>query len=331
MLFNAIKGGSMRRSACDSVGVLAAVLAVLTQAHAQYPARPLRIIVPTSTGGASDTVARLMSQPLSERLGQQVVVDNRAGASTMIGTEAAAKSAPDGYTLLIAPPAFAINPSLYKKMPYDALRDFVPIIGLVKQPNILVVHPSIPSKSVKELIALSKSRPDEIAFASSGAGSSPHLSIELFLMMTGTRMLHVPYKGASGIVDLIAGRVSVMMPGIVSGVPHVRGGRLRALGVTDSTRAATMPDVPTIADAGVPGFEVVQWNGLIVPAGTSKEIVARLHKDIATVLLTQEIRERLAREGAEVIASSPAEFAIHIRAEIAKWAKVVKAAAIKPE
>lgn len=311
---------------------LAAVLTGIAQVNAQYPTRPLRIIVPTSTGGSSDTVARLISQPLSERLGHQVVVDNRAGAASMIGTETVARSAPDGYTLLMAVPALATNPSMYKKVPYDALRDFAPVTLAINQPHILVVHPSFPARSVKELIAVAKARPGEIVFASAGMGSNLHLAMELFLVMTGTRMLHVPYKGPTpGIIDLVAGRVSVMMPGIVPGGPHVRTGRLRALGVTGPNRAAAMPDLPTVAEAGVPGYEAAVWNGLLAPADTPKEIIARLHKEVTAVLLTQDIKERLAREGAEVVAGSPEEFSSHIRAEISKWAKVVKSAGIQPE
>jgi len=308
------------------------VLACVAPAPAQYPVRPVSIITPTAPGGGADTLLRLIAQPLAERLGQPVVVENRAGASTMIGTETVARSAPDGYRLLMAVASLAINPSIYKRVPYDALRDFTPITQTGSLPNILVVHPSLPAKSVKELIAVAKARPGEIVFASTGAGGSPHLSVELFLLLTGTRMLHVPYKGSTpGVIDLIAGRVSVMMPGIVGAGPHVRSGRLRALGVTTAKRAAAMPDLPTLAEAGVPGYESVQWNGLLAPSGTPKEIIARLHKEVTAVLLTQDIRERLAREGTEVVAGSPEDFAAHIRAEMAKWAKVAKSAGIQPE
>jgi len=217
-------------------------------------------------------------------------------------------------------------------MPYDALRDFAPITQAVSLPNLLVVHPSLPAKSVKELITLATARPGEMVFASGGTGSTPHLSMELFLLMTGTRMLHVPYKGpVPGIIDLVAGRVSVMNLGIVPGGPHVRSGRLRGLGVTGAKRAAMMPDLPTIAEAGVPGYEVVQWNGLLAPAGAPKEVIARLHKEVTAVLLTRSMNERIANEGAEVVTSSPEEFAAYIRAETVKWAKVVKSAGIQPE
>lgn len=312
--------------------MLAAGFAQIALAQVQYPNRPLRIIVPSAVGGAADTVARVIAQPLAERLGQPVVVENRAGAGTVIGAEAVAKSAPDGHTLLIGLPALAINPSIYKKLPYDALRDFTPITQAVSQPNLLVVHPSLPAKSVKELIALAKARPGELVFASSGVGASSHLTIELFLLMTGTRMLHVPYKGPTpGVIDLMAGRVSVMAPSTIATLPHVRSGRLRALGVTTATRAVGLPDIPTVAEAGVPGYESVSWFGLVAPAGTPKEVIARLHQETVAILRTPDIKERLARDGTEVVAGSPEEFDAYIRAEIVKWAKVVKNAGIQPE
>jgi tripartite-type tricarboxylate transporter receptor subunit TctC len=312
--------------------MLAAGYAQVALAQAQYPSRPLRIIVPTSGASAADTMARVIAQPLSERLGQPVVVENRAGAGTVIGTEAVAKSAPDGHTLLIGLSALAINPATYKKLPYDALRDFMPITQAVSQPNLLVVHPSLPAKSVKELIALAKARPGELAFASSGVGVGSHLTMELFLLMTGTRMLHVPYKGpAPGVIDLMSGRVSVMAPSTVATLPHVRSGRLRALGVTTATRVAALPDIPTVAEAGVPGYESVAWFGLVAPAGTPKEVISRLHKEVAAILSTPDVKQRFARDGTEVVASSPEEFAAFIRAETVKWGKVVKAAGIQPE
>jgi tripartite-type tricarboxylate transporter receptor subunit TctC len=318
------------RGAC--VAALAAGTAGLAMAQAQFPSRPVRIVVPTSAGSAADTLARTLAAPLAERLGQSVVVDVRPGGATVIGTEAVAKAAPDGHTLLIGLPALAINPSIHPKLPYDAIRDFAPITQSTNQPNLLVVHPSLPSRSVKELIALAKARPGELAYASSGLGAASHLTIELFLMMTGTRMLHVPYKGpAPGVVDLMAGRVAVMSPSTVATLPHVRSGRLRALGVTTRERVATLPDIPTVAEAGVPGFESVSWFGLIAPAGTPGEVIARLHRESAAILNAREVRERLARDGTEVVAGTPEEFRAYIRAEIVKWAKVVKAAGIKPE
>ena len=313
--------------------IVAGTAVAAAPVHSQgYPSRPLRVVVPSSAGSGADFSARLISQPLSERLGQQVVVENRAGAATMIGTELVAKAPPDGYTLLLGVGTLATAPSMYKKVPYDAQRDLAPITQLASVANVLVVHPSLPAKSVKELVALAKARPSEIAFASSGTGTNPHLSMELFLFMTGTKMLHVPYKGPTpGMIDLLAGRVSAMATSITASLPHVRAGRLRLLGVTTAGRVAAMPDVPTIAEAGVPGYEAVQWWGLLVPAGTPAEIIARLHRDAVSVLTTQDIRERFAREGMTVVAGAPQEFAAYIRTETLKWAKIVKSAGIQPE
>jgi len=298
----------------------------------QYPTRALRIVVPSSSGSGADYSARLIAVPLTERLGQQVVVENRAGASTMIGSELVAKSPPDGYTLLLGVGTLATVPSMYKKVPYDAVRDFAPITQLVSVSNVLVVHPSLPAGSVKDLVALAKARPGEIAFASSGTGTLPHLSMELFLVMSGTRMLHVPYKGpATGLFDLLAGRVSAMTTSIAAAFPHVRSGRVRALGVTTVKRIAVLPEVPTIAESGVPGYEAVQWWGLLAPAGTPGDIIARLHKDTVSIMAMPDIRERFEKEGMTIVAGSPQEFAAYIRSEIEKWARIVKRAGIQPE
>lgn len=319
-----------------AVQPVAALLAMAIQpialAQGNYPNRPVRIIVPNAPGSSGDITARLIAQPLSERLGQQVVVDNRAGAGTMIGGEIAAKSPPDGYTLLMGFATLAINPAIYKKVPYDALRDFAPITEVVFLPGILVVHPSLPVKSVKELIVLAKARPGEIPFASAGKGGYSHLSMELFMSMAGIRMLHVPYKGTGpGVIDLLAGHISVGTFNALSAVPHVRSRKLRALGVTSARRAVVVPEVPTIAEAGVPGYETTQWLGLLAPAGTPREIIVRLHKESVAVLRMPDIKERLAKDGAEPVASSPEEFAAHIGSETTKWAKVVKSAGIQPE
>ena len=324
----------------DTLQRIAAIVSIATgvvvaggPAGAQaYPSRALRIVVPSSAGSGADFSARLIAQPLGERLGQQIVVENRAGAATMIGTEVVVKSPPDGYTVLLGVGTLATSPSMYKKVPYDAQRDLAPITQIATVANVLVVHPSLPVRSVKDLVALAKTRPGEIAFASSGTGTNPHLSMELFLFMTGTRMLHVPYKGPTpGMIDLLAGRVSAMSTSITASLPHVRAGRLRMLGVTTAKRAAAMPDVPTIAEGGVAGYEAVQWWGLLVPAATPAEIVARLHKDAVSVLTAPDIRERFVREGMDVVAGAPQEFAAYIRAETAKWTKIVKAAGIQPE
>jgi tripartite-type tricarboxylate transporter receptor subunit TctC len=312
-----------------------AVLALLWPAAVlaqPYPTKPVRLIVPSAPGGGTDITARIVAPKLGEFLGQQVVVENRAGAGTMIGGEAVARAAPDGYTLLMGVSTLAINPAVYRKVPYDALKDFAPVSQAVSLPNILVVHPSLPVKSVKELIAFSKARPGEIDFASAGVGTNPHLSMELFLFMTGLKMTHVPYKGSgAGLIDLVAGHVPVMTPSIISGLPHVKNGRLRALGVTSAQRAEAVPDVPAIAEAGVPGYEATQWFGLLAPAGTPREIISRLHREFVRVLQSPDIRQRFAADATQPVGSSPEEFAAYIRAETVKWAKVVKAAGIKQQ
>ena len=297
-----------------------------------FPTRPVRIVAPSAAGSAADTVARIISPPLAERLGQPVIVDTRPGAATIAGTEAVAKAQPDGHTLLIALPALAINPSIYKSLPYDGLRDFATITHAINQPNLFVVHPSLPARSVKELIALAKARPDELAYASAGVGASSHLTVALFLMMTGTRMLHVPYKGPGpGLIDLMAGRVTLAAASTIACLPHVRSGRLRALAVTSATRIAALPAVPTVAESGVGGYESVSWFGLVAPVGTAREVIARLHKETVAILRTADVAERLVHEGAEVVASSPQKFERYIAAEAVKWAKVVKSAGIESE
>ena len=303
-------------------------------AHAQtgWPTKPLRIIAPSAAGSAADTLARVVAPPLAERLGQPVVVDTRPGAATIIGTEMAAKAPPDGHTLLIGLPALAINPSIYKSLPYDGPRDFTAITQGIRQSNLLVVHPSLPVRTAKDLIALAKSRPGELVYGSAGIGAASHLAMELFLLQSGTKMLHVPYKGPTpGVIDLMAGRVSVMATSTLSTLTHVRSGRLRALGITTATRAPALPDIPTVAETGLPGYEAVSWFGFMVASGTPKEVIARLHKEIVAILTQSDMRERFARDGAEVVAGSPEDFNAYIRAEGVKWAKVVKAAGIKPE
>ena len=298
----------------------------------QYPARAVRIVVPSAPGGGTDITARILAPKLSEQLGQQFVVENRAGAGTMIGGEVVARAAPDGYTLLMGISTLAINPATYKKVPYDALRDFAPISHVVSLPNVLVTHPSLPVKTVKELIAFSRARPGELYYASAGVGTSPHLSMELFLLMGGMKMVHVPYKGSGpGIIDIVAGHVSVMTPSILGGIPHIKSGRLRGLGVTSTKRAGGVPDIPTIAEAGLPGYEAVQWFGLLAPAATPREIVSRLHAETVRALQSAEVRNRLSADGADPVGSTPEEFAAFLRGETAKWAKVVRQAGITPE
>lgn len=302
------------------------------RAQSDYPNRTVRVIVPTAPAGGNDTVGRVIAQGLSERWGRQVVVDNRAGASTMIGGEMVARAAPDGYTLLMGVSTLAINPATFRKVPYEAMRDFAPITQAVFVPNLMMVHPSLPVKTVKEMIAFAKARPGQVLMASAGFGTNPHLSMELFASMGQIRLIHVPYKSSTpGIIDLIAGHVAIMAPNMLQSIPHVRAGRLRALGVTSATRAASAPDIPTVAEGGLPGYEAVQWYGLLAPAGTPREIIDKLHKETIAILRSPESAKRLAGDGAEVIASTPEEFAAFIKAETVKWAKVVKAAGIQPE
>ncbi|HEV7392288.1 MAG TPA: tripartite tricarboxylate transporter substrate binding protein [Burkholderiales bacterium] len=301
-------------------------------AQSGYPTRPIRIIVPTSPPGGADVVARSIAQPLSERLGQQVIVDNRAGASTMLGGEIAARAAPDGYTLVMGISTLAINPATFKKVPYDALRDFAPITHAAIQALVLAVHPSFPARNVKELIAIAKARPGDVAYSSPGFGTNPQMGMELFLYMSGIRMLHVPYRGGGeSILALVSGHVAVTVASMLGTMPQVRSGRVRALGVTSSKRIPSAPEIPTIAEAGVPGYESLQWYGLLAPAGTPKEILARLHKETVAALRRPDVLARLASDGAEVVAGSSEEFGAFLRAETQKWANVVKAAGIKPE
>jgi len=315
--------------------LIATICALLLAASAfaqSYPVRTVRIIVPTSPPGGADVVARSIAPGLSERLGQQVIVDNRAGASTMIGHEMAAKAPADGYTLVMGISTLAINPATFKHVPYDALRDFTPITQAALQTLVLAAHPSFPARNVKELIAIAKARPGDVSFSSPGFGTNPEMGMELFLYLTGTRMLHVPYRGGGeSILALVAGHVSVTVASMLGTMPHVRSGKLRALGVTSAKRVANAPEVPTVAEGGVPGYESLQWYGLLAPAATPKEIIARLNRDAVAVLRTPELGARLANDGTEIVAGTPEEFGAYLRAETEKWAKVVKAAGIRPE
>lgn len=314
-------------------GLLLIVAGVSPLAGAQsWPARPIRIIVATSPPGGADIVARTLAPGLSERLGQQVVIENRAGASTMIGHEIAAKSAPDGYTLAMGISTLAINPATFRKVPYDALRDFAPITQAVKQALLLVVHPSFPAKTVKELIAIAKQQPGAINYSSPGFGTNPQMGMELFLYLSGARLYHVPYRGGGeSIIAVVSGHVPVTIASMLGTIANVRAGRLRALGVTTAQRASGAPDIPTIAEAGVTGYESAQWYGLVAPSATPREIIARMNKETVAILRTPEIMQRLANDGSQVVAGTPEEFGAFMRAETEKWARVAKAAGIKPE
>lgn len=312
--------------------VLAVINAGSAYAQANYPSRPVRIIAPTSPGSGSDIIGRLLAQGLSERLGRQVIVENRAGAGTMIGGDLVAKSTPDGHTLLMGVSTLAINPSTYKKVPYDAIRDFAPITQAVFASNIMVIHPSLPVRTVKEFIAFAQMRPKEVIYASAGFGTNPHLATELFANMAKIRMTHVPYQGdAPSIVDLIGGHVAMTVSPVPRSLPHVRGGRLKALGVTSANRVPAAPEIPTIAEAGLPGYEAVQWYGLLAPAGTPKDIIARLHKESVAILRSTEGRDKLTDVYVEVVANTPEQFASFIKSETTKWAQVAKEVGIVAE
>jgi tripartite-type tricarboxylate transporter receptor subunit TctC len=301
-------------------------------AQPQYPVKPLRLIVPYPPGGGTDTLARLLVQKLSEVLGQQVVLDNRPGAGANIGVEAAAKSPPDGYTLLLATIANAISASLYTKLNYDLVKDFSSVTLLATTPHMLVVHPAVPARSVKEFVALARARPQQLAYSSSGSGTPSHLAGELFASMTGVRLVHVPYKGGGpSVIALLSGEVSVGFATMPSVIPHVKAGKLRALAVTTAQRSPSFPQLPTISEAGVPGYDAGSWYGLLVPAGTPKEVVARLNAETVKLLKLPEVKERLDSAGFEVLVSTPEEYAAFTRNEIEKWAKVVKASGARAD
>jgi tripartite-type tricarboxylate transporter receptor subunit TctC len=300
--------------------------AVSTAAMAQgYPVKPVRVVLPFSPGGAADVPGRIILNKMSTIMGQQFVVENRPGAGATIGAEAVARSAPDGYTLLFASNTHVISASLYKKLSYDALQDFAPIMEIGAAPNVLIVHPALPAKTVKELIALAKARPDQIDYASSGNGSSQHLFAALFTAMAGIRMNHIPYKGsAMATTDLVSGQVQVSVPGINNVIQHIKAGRLRALGVTSAKRSRYLPEVPTIAEAGVPGYEATLWLGLLAPKGTPAPIIDRLHGSVLKVLQDPDVQSRVAATGTEIGPTDPEKFAAFLRAEYAKWAKVIQ-------
>jgi tripartite-type tricarboxylate transporter receptor subunit TctC len=308
-------------------GLLFALCAIGGLAHAQnYPNKSIRLIVPFPPGGPADILSRAIGQKLTDSWSQQVVVDNRAGAGGAIGSELAAKAAPDGYTLLMGfVGTHAINPSLYSKLPYDNVKSFEPVSLVATATIILVLHPSLPAKSVKELIALAKSKPGELTFGSPGNGTPQHLAGELFSTMAGVKMTHVPFKGAvPAISDLLGGRISLVFSSAPPALPHVATGKLRALAVTSGKRSSVAPDLPTVAESGLPAFEVINWYGVLVPARTPKAVVDKLNAEIAKIMKMPDVKERLSSVGIETFSSTPAQFAAFIKDETAKWAKVVK-------
>jgi tripartite-type tricarboxylate transporter receptor subunit TctC len=310
---------------------LCSAFAFTGAAHAQYPTKPIKIVVPFPAGGTTDILARAVAADLQKAFGQAVVVENKAGAGGNIGSDSVAKSSPDGYTLLMGTVGtHAINVSLYPKMPYDAVKDFAPVSLVAGVPNVLVASPSFPVNSVKDLVDAAKKAPDKITFASSGSGTSIHLSGELFKQLAGVQMTHVPYKGSSAALpDVISGQVNVMFDNAPSVIQHIRGGKLKAIAVTSDKRSPALPGVPTIAESGLPGFEASSWFGVLAPAATPKDIVDKLSGAIAKSLQTPEMKERLAGQGAVAVGNTPEQFSAHIKSEIDKWSKVVKASGAK--
>jgi tripartite-type tricarboxylate transporter receptor subunit TctC len=316
---------------------MAAVLAAMALSTSSaglaqtYPVKPVRVIVPFSPGGSTDIVPRIIGQKLADILGQQIVIDNRAGAAGVIGTELGVRAAPDGYTLVMGHVGtLAMNPTLYSKLSYDPVKDLAPIAMTAMFPNGLVVHPSFPAKTVKDFLAIARAKAGNVLYGSAGSGSSNHLGVVYLELLANIKLTHVPYKGGSAaIVDLVAGHIAMMMPGLPAVMPHLKSGRLRILGVSTAKRTALLPDVPTIAEAGVPGYDVTTWQGLLAPAGTPRDIVARLNAEIVKVVQLSDVKERLAGEGAEPGRMTPEQFSSHIKSEIARWAPVIKASGAK--
>jgi tripartite-type tricarboxylate transporter receptor subunit TctC len=303
-----------------------AAFAVTAAAHAQpFPNRPIKIIVPFGPGGFTDVAARILQKELAPAIGQAVIIENRPGAGSTIGTDAVAKAAPDGYTLVMISTAHVISPHLYKQMPYDPLKDFTPVMKLAEGPYVLVVHPSLGAKSVSELISLAKAQPGSIDYASSGNGSAQHLVGALFTTMAGVNLNHVPYKGSNQAMnDVIGGQVKVSFVGVPNALPNLNSGKLKALGVSTATRYAELPDVPTIAEAGVPGYDATIWLGLLAPPGTPREIVQKLNTDISRILSTPEARKLMASAGVDVATSTPEDFGRLMQSELDRWGKVVR-------
>ena len=328
--------GSKKRSSASVAALLGcgcALLGIALHSIAQdYPNRPIRMIVSFAPGGGTDTNARIVSQKLSEQLGVQVLVDNRPGAASMLGTELVARAAPDGYTLLTASPEFTVNPSLQRKIAYDAIKDFAPISQTVSSQYVLSTHPSVPVRTVREFIAFAKARPGQLNYGSSGVGSANHLAAELLQVMTGIKLVHIPFKGAGpGTIALLGGEISFMFSSTTAAVGHIRAGKLRGIAVTGPNRFSELPNVPTVSEAGIPGFIITGWFGVLAPAATPREIVAKLNAEIVKAVQHPTVRERFASIGTIPVGSTAEEFATFIRAEIEKWAKVVKASGARAD
>jgi tripartite-type tricarboxylate transporter receptor subunit TctC len=303
------------------------------QATVNYPAKAVRFIAPFPPGGSTDLLARLVAQKLTEAWGQQVIVENRGGAAGTIGVELAARAAPDGYTIVMGHVGtFGVNPTLYPKLSYDAIRDFAPITVLATVPNGMAVHPSLPVKTARDFVVLAKAKPGELLYASGGSGSASHLAGEYFKLLTRINMVHVPYKGtAPAMISMISGETTMTITGMVALMPHVKSGRLKLLSVATMKRLSIMPEIPTINESGVPGYDANQWYGVLTQAAVPRDIVMKLNADLLKVLARADVKERLAADGAEAVANTPEQFAAHIKAEIARWAPVVKASGAKPD
>jgi len=313
-----------------SIGLLLGATFACGAAAQGYPSKPIRVIVGQAPGGATDIVSRALAQKLTDGLGQTVVIDNRSGAAGSIGSAIAASAPPDGYTALIVSSTYTINPSLYKKLPFDPVRDLQPVTLIASSPFLLMVHPSIAAKTPRELIALAKTR--KLTFASGGIGSSGHLAAELFSSMAGIELTHVPYKGAGpALIDTLGGQVNLIMSSIVSGMPYAKAGRLRALAITTRTRSPALPELPTISESALPGYDFSSWYGLMVPAGTPQPVIGRLHDETVKALKLPDLQQRLASEGCDAVGSTPEQLAAYIKTEMARWAKVVKASGMQAE
>ena len=335
--FNSRSSATSRQSTIDrcvvaSVVIVAASWAISAHAQQSFPVRPVRLIVPFTAGAINDLIARLLAAKLAEGWHQQVVVDNRPGAGTVIGTDLVAKANPDGYTLLLASAAFAINPTLYAKLPFDPLRDFAPVSLIGAAPFIMVVTPSLPARSVKELVALAKSKPGQLSYASTGTGATAHLIGEMLKTAAGVDLIHIPYKGfAPALTDVVAGQVQVTYGTYSTLAPHIQAGRVRALAVTGAQRSQVSPELPTIAEAGYPNFNATAWWGVVVPARVPAAVIQELYSALATIISTPQMRERLVREGVDVVGNRPEQFAAFIRDEIRRWGAAVKQSGAKPE
>jgi tripartite-type tricarboxylate transporter receptor subunit TctC len=323
----------LRSAGAAGAATVLALLALAPASHAQsYPVRPIKVVVPFSPGGAVDGPMRMIAQELSKRLGQQVVVENKPGAGATIGTDIVAKSPPDGYTLLLASQTNAISATLYPKLPFDPIDDFAPISLIGREPGVLVVNPSVPAHSLQEFIAYANARPGAVHYASSGNGSGQHLFMAMLATMTGMKVTHVPYKGSGqATTDLLGGVVAASIPGTAGMVGHIRAGKLRALAVTGAKRTAQLPDVPTIAESGVPGYEAYVWMGLLAPRGTPPAIIERIHRELRQALATDEVRNYMTSAGIEIVGSTPEEFGAFFHAERDRWAKVIRETGAKAD